>query len=235
MSGSLVNVHWYGGLDKLDSSIKYVGRPGPHGNRFSSKKLGLAKEDCVAFHRVDLYSQLIEDKDYFAKLKQDLDNRDLACWCAVKNKHVACHASNYLHVLSERHRGRKYDKTVYDYLIEDLKIAMNALNDKQRSSLFDKRFLDLYIAYGEVKIDVNETLRLFKARDTDPYLKCVWLATLVVDLELAVLEADPNMILYRLDRVIWNAFRFSYRPAGREGEPSPPDLKVRSPKKKKKD
>lgn len=233
MTGSLHNTHWYGSIDKLSPDIKYIGRPGPYGNSFSSKNGDLSKEDCVAFHRVDLYRQLIDEPGYFLKLKQELDGRDLACWCAIKNKYIACHGLNYLHIFKAPQRDRDYTKTVFDYLVEDLLSVMSGLKTVIDTHVPKAMWLEWYIAFDEARMEITEVFRLFKERETPAYLRCVWLATFIIDLELALADPDCMMRLYRLDRVTWNAFRFTYRPTSRDGEPAIPGTKVRTPKVKK--
>jgi hypothetical protein len=200
---------------------------------FSSKSGDLSKEDAVALHRVELCRRLIDEKTYFSQLKLELDGRDLACWCAIKNKHIACHGLNYLHIFKDRNRNRTYDKTVFDYLLEDLKFVMEGFKHIEQKDVSDFEWMLFKIGVEEARLDVSTTFMLFKERETTPYLRCVWLATFVIDLELALADPDMQMRLYRLDRVIWNAFRFACRPTSKEGEPSLPSTKVRKPKKDK--
>lgn len=227
----VVNVHHYGGLDKLPSNVKYIGRPGPYGNRHSSKSGEYSKEDCVAFHRVDVYANCIEDPLYLPTLKQELGGYDLGCWCKQKHKLSACHGDNYLHVLS---KDRVYDKHVYHYLVEDLKDAIDKIKTITRSTAIINDNLYLWLGIQEAFLDVSDVIRLFKERETPAYQKCLWLATLIIDLELFLQEKDDAHRLYRLDRVVWNAFRFAFRPTSRADEPSPPDSAIRKPKKAKK-
>lgn len=231
MTGLLLNTHWFGGVDSLPPNAVYIGRPGPHGNSFSSKNGQYSKEDCVALHRVNLYLQLKEDPAYFDRLKSELDGRDLACWCAIRNRCVACHGLNFFHIFKPINRNRDYTKSVYDYLIEDFLFAINGLKALIKTNIEASYYLDWDIAIGEVRLEIGEVFRLFKERDTEAYLRCVWLSTFVIDLELALADPDTDMRLYRLDRVVWNAFRFSFRPTSREGEPSLPTAKSRKPKK----
>jgi len=231
MTGTLLNTHWFGSIDKLPPNATYIGRPGPHGNIFSSKSGDLSKEDAVALHRVELYRKLIDEKTYFTQLKLELDGRDLACWCAIKNKYVACHGLNHLHIFKSPQRDRVYDKSVFDYLKEDFVSVMLSLRSLSDTQIESSHSLEWYIAIHEVRLEMSEVFRLFVERETTPYLKCVWLATFVIDLELALADPDIKMRLYRLDRVVWNAFRFTCRPTSREGEPSLPTAKIRKPKK----
>lgn len=223
----VVNTHHFGGVDKLPSNVVYIGRPGPHGNNHSSQSGEYSKEDCVAFHRVDLYFDLINKPGYFAQLKAELDGRDLACWCKQPKTLKACHGDNYLHIFKPEIRDRLYDKTVFFYLLDDLRRVLKALDTYIQKTLLDDEFLPVYIAFGDVKLDVGEVLRLFQERETDAYMRCVWLATLVVDLELAVQEPDIPNKLFRMDHCIWNCFRFTFRPQGRIEEPMPPNSKIR--------
>ena len=232
MSGNIVNTHWFGGVDKLPPNTVYIGRGGPHGNPFSSKDGKFSKEDCVALHRVDLNRQLVENPSYKDALIAELDGKDLACWCAQPSKNVACHGRNFLHMFEEPFRSRTYTEPVLVYLVEDLRNVLSKIDQRLKDRPVDEHYLDFYLALAEVRLDITEVFRLFAERETPAYLRCVWTATFVIDLELALEETEPKRFLYRMDRVIWNTYRFTVRPESRADEPSDPDVKIRKPKKK---
>lgn len=228
---SVTNAHWFGGVEKLPPNTVYIGRPSAHGNSYSSKSGLYTKEECVALHRVDLYRDLIQDPSLFGKLKEELDGKDLACWCKQHKRIAACHGDNYRHIFSPELSERVYDKSVLAYLVDDLRRALTKLKDSVTSTVPIEHYLTLYIGVEEAKLDITEILRLFKERETDPYLQCVWIANVVVDLELAVQDTDIQTILYRLDHAVWTCWRYTYRPEGRLGEPLAPHLELkRKPK-----
>lgn len=227
----VVNTHWFGGIDKLPPNTRYIGRPSPYGNQYSSKSGKYIRDECVALHRVDLYQTLVNDPTYLTHLKHDLDHCDLACWCKQPKRVVGCHGDNYLHVLSPQFRDRVYDRTVIFYLMEDLRIAIKAMRERIWKDLPLKDYLFVLVHFEDMLIDIDEVLMLCREKFVLLQDLQRFIAILVIDLELAVVDPDIEMVEYRFDHIIWNINRFIVNRQDREFEPTPPSVPMKRGKK----
>ncbi len=227
----VINCHWFGGIDKLPPNACYIGRPGPHGNLYSSASGKYIKDECVALHRVELYRTLVADPLSLAYLKHDLDHKDLACWCKQHKRVVGCHGDNYLHVLSPGLRDRAYDKSVLHYLMEDLRLSLKALHDRILHKEPVENYLFSAIHLEEVRLDINDVLSIVKEKYVAIEDLCNFIAMLVIDLELAYQETDHAFIRYRFDHVMWNIVRFIENRQDRKHEPISPHIPLKRKRK----
>jgi hypothetical protein len=232
----VVNTHHFGGVDKLPSNTKYIGRPSAFGNQYSSKDGVYTREESIALHRVDLYRSLCNNPGSIAILKQELGGYDLACWCKHPKKIVGCHGDTYLHVLTEPFASRTYDQAPLKYLMDDLRFVLNALSERILKDVDISHYLFLHIHLGDVKLDIQYVLGLVKkkaeATFVDPDTFLFFLATLVIDLELALVDPDMDMVEYRLHHVFWNTERYLNNRTDRLHEPMPPTFPLKTPKPK---
>jgi len=228
----VVNCHTFGGPNNLPEGIVYIGRPGPHGNPYSSKSGKYFREECIAYHRVDLYKSLIEDKSLFNKLKDELYNHDLGCWCKQPKRLVGCHGDNFLHIFSPDFINRSYDKSVVAYVMEDLRHALDLLRLTVKKQVWSSPFVNLDISEEEIRLELNVVIDIIKKRKLPSEDAARILATLAVECELASQEADPVYINYRIDRIFWVIHRFVDKRENRDGEPTSPHLKLKKKRSK---
>lgn len=229
----VINLHHFGGVEKLPKGAVYCGRPSPRGNPYSSESGKLTKEECVALHRVHIYNEAKRDPTYLPTLRQELEGKDLACWCKSDRKLVACHCDNYLHILAPDLSQRTYTKSVLSYLMEDLKAAMTVLKAYSRSGVEQDHWLPVYLAVWETALEINYLGILFKVWGTYPQDICEIIAKIVIELELLIKESDETMIKYRWDHVLWTIHRYMYKNDDRTHEPAVPSLPTKPRKKAK--
>lgn len=231
----VINTHHFGSVEKLPSNVVYIGRPSVYGNSYSSKSGKYSKEECVALHRIDLYKNLIEDKSLLSKIKDDLNDKDLACWCKHTKRFFVCHGDNYLHILSDEFNNRDYSKSVIAYLMEDLRSVIVKLSNRFMSlNTSDKDWFRLYIGLQDAKVDIGYILFECKLFKLPIYDVCVLVANIVIQLEATVDESDSDIIDYRILYVLWIIFKFINPEAGKYGKPNHPSNILKSTKKIKK-
>ena len=226
---TVLNVYHFGGIDKLPKNCVYVGR-GPnskYGNRYSSKDDILTKEECVALHRVDLYRILIDSPDRLLHLRQDLANKDLACWCKQPKRVVGCHGDNYLYILSDRLKTRLYDKTIIHYLMEDLRFVLKEFDDRLRLLIDKDHYLKLYIHFNDLRVDIRYVLLLCQEKYVEKEDLHFFVASVLVDLELAIKDPDLDVVEYRFDHVLWLINRFMMNRKDRDHEPISPHIPLK--------
>lgn len=221
----ICNVHHVGGVDKIPPDGLFIGRPGVYGNSYSTASGKYSKEECVALHRVDLYTSLIEDKTLLKKLDKEMKDKDLYCFCVHPDFVKTCHGDNYLHILSPERLERLYDKSVVTYLMDDLRTVLRLLeqiilNDLDKIGQPD--FLCLYLTFHEMKLEIEAVLQLIKQRNCDLREIAYILSYLVIDGECATREKTAAMILYRLDHLVWQIHRFMDKRRDRTYEPISP-------------
>ena len=203
MEQTVVNTHWYGGIDKLPKDTVYVGRPTLRGNPYSSKNGLYTKEEVVALHRIDLYKNCIEDPQYFSTLKHDLLDKDLACWCVHKTHVIPCHADNYIHVFTTPFIDRDYTKSVLYYLIDDLRFVLKALSDKINNEINNDDWLHVFMSFSDARVDIRYELHMQVESQMDAYRRCHILAPCIIDLEYALRETTPEMMEFRFSHMLW--------------------------------
>lgn len=219
----VLNAHHYkGGVEGLPQNVIYIGRPSKYGNPFSSKNGLLTKEECVAKHRVFLYSSIIENPSLFLEIKHDLLGKDVACWCKHPKRPKACHGDTFKLILSPECINRTYTQSVQAYVIDDLRRALDAFGACVLTHGSRGAFSNLDIGKDELRVEINELRAIFKSRNTDPELICNTLAYITVDLELGAQETEDAFLAYRLDHVQWIIQRFIDGRPDRDGEPTPP-------------
>lgn len=200
---TVINAHLFGGVEKLPPTAVYIGRPGPHGNAYSSKSGKFSREECVAFHRMDLYRDLIEDPLLFQKLKEELFDRDLACWCKQPKRLVACHGDNYVHIFKDTLKSRDYTKSVLHYLMDDLRQALSTLRAWIVAESPAENFLDLYLGVCEAKLEIGFLFTVVTNKKPNPEVICEYIARIVIELELALNDPDLKMKSYWLRHIEW--------------------------------
>lgn len=87
---SVINAYWYGGIDKLPPTARYVGRPSVFGNPFRTDNDTTTREIAVGRYWVYLYRRLRDEPGLVEKMMA-LKPYDLACTCKSHKKEVACH------------------------------------------------------------------------------------------------------------------------------------------------
>jgi hypothetical protein len=199
----VVNTHMFGGVDKLPSNTKYIGRPGPYGNPYSSQSGRYTKEECVALHRVHLYETLIKDPLRLSVLREDLDGYDLACWCKQPKRVTGCHGDNFLHIFSPDLANRTYDKTALSYLMDDLRTIMTKFDKRIQFDIDNTDYLFSYIHFGDVRINIQYVLLIVKEKYVVLEDLLFFIAFLVVELELAYVDSDVTMVEYRFNHLSW--------------------------------
>jgi hypothetical protein len=126
--------------------------------------------------------------------------------------------------------GRDYSKSVVNYLMEDLRLALKSLQEKVQKVSIDDYF-GMFLYSEEVKMEIGHVLVM--CRQWDPPLRALefLLAQLVVDLELASMEENIPLVKYHLDHVSWITACFITGRVDLPGEPHLPDLPLkRKPK-----
>lgn len=85
----------------------YIGRPGPWGNPFSHKPNTLAQfqvatvEEAVLKHKAWVEAQ----PDLVAKIKRELRDKVLGCWCKTKNNpNALCHGDTLAEIANKNSR-----------------------------------------------------------------------------------------------------------------------------------
>lgn len=209
IDAKVVNVHWFSTVSNLPQNTIYVGRPSLYGNDYSTKSGKYSKEECVALHRIDLYKSLTQDPSLVITIRRDLGGHDLACWCVQPKKAVACHAYNFLHILSDNTFPRDYSKSVTFYLMDDLRTVLSNLSDWVRQSVSADDYLFTYIHLNDVRLTIERALLYLKDKKLNQESLYFLLALLVVELEIAQRDTNPETIAYRFDHVIWNVYRFT--------------------------
>jgi hypothetical protein len=230
-SPKVVSCHWFGGSDKLPSNTRYIGRPSPFGNPYSSKTGQYTREECIALHRVDLYRSLTANPAGIGYLRQELGGCDLACWCKQPKRIVGCHGDNFLHVLSPAYAERTYTKSTINYLMEDLRVILGSLRHWILHTAPADDFMWLELHFNEVKMEIERALSWCKEKDAPVHLIEFLVAQLVIDLELAGQETVRPFIEYRLSHASWVVQRFCTGNPDRSREPSPPDIPLKRKKK----
>lgn len=76
---------------KKDNYDVYIGRPSEYGNQFIIGKDG-NREEVIEKYRQWLYSQT----DLIAKMKIELKDKILGCWCKPENK---CHGDIIIEII----------------------------------------------------------------------------------------------------------------------------------------
>ena len=226
----VINVHHFGSIDKLPSNSVYIGRPGPHGNAYSSQSGVYTKEECIALHRVDLYHSFISNPSKLQQIRNDLSGKDLACWCKQPKRIVGCHGDTYLHVLSDPLKDRVYDKSVLFYLMDDLRSVLKSLLNKIHEDQYLSESMFTIIHYDEVKLGLDSLFKFYKDKKIHAENICTQIAVLVIDLELAYKESDLKFLEYRFDHVLWNIDRFIKDKKEKTGEPQSPHLLLKRKK-----
>lgn len=226
MSPTIVNCHHYKeGVKGLPPNTVLIDRTTPFGNPYSSKSGKYTREECVALHRVDLYRKLISGPQYFSELKKELQGKDLACWCTHPKRVVACHGNNYLYILSPELSERLYDKSVVYYLMDDFRRSLKSVEKIILSDLEkikQEEFLKPYLAYHEMKVELESFLELVKQRKYSSLEISQIISFLLIDCEYAEKETTGEMILYRLDHLVWQIHRFTDKRDDRDKEPISP-------------
>lgn len=67
----------------------YIGRPGPHGNRFVIGEDG-TREEVIIKHA----AWVRDNPEYIAQIRRELRGKTLGCWCAPR----ACHGDILLEI-----------------------------------------------------------------------------------------------------------------------------------------
>lgn len=199
----VINVHHYGTVEKLPPGSVYIGRPSPYGNSYSSKSGKFTKEECVAFHRIDLYEALISDGNYFTKLKSELEGRTLACWCKNSKRYIACHGDNFVHIFKDVNKNRDYSKSVLFYLLDDLRQNLAVLKNWVIKEPNQLEFLNLYFEVYELKTEIEFLFTIISITKPDANLICEWIAKVVIELELAINNKDIKTKSYWLRHCSW--------------------------------
>lgn len=101
----IVNVHWYGGVNKLPDDVLYMGRGSPYGNPFQ-----LEKNEAVDKHAILLSIRLQKDKKFECQMMNDMKNKKIACFCKNKYKTIRCHLDNYAKEYSDRVKAGYWHK-----------------------------------------------------------------------------------------------------------------------------
>ena len=220
---TVINLHHHGGdIKALPPNTVYVGRPGLFGNSHSMKDGRLSKEMCVALHRIDLYRMFKNDPAFFQKVKDDLTGHDLACWCKQAKRYSVCHGDNYLHVLKDSLKDRTYDKHPVIYLMDDLRTVLQALGLKISSDINQQDWMAVYINQQDVIIDVTYAIYHAKLKEIDPDIIALMVSQIVIDLEAALADPNPDMVSYRLLHVLWVIEKSAYPHIDENTEPQPP-------------
>lgn len=224
----VINTHHFGDVNKLPATAVYVGRGGDSvwGNQYSSKSGKFTKEECVALHRVDLYRDLIADPTLFSRLKQELSGKDLACWCVNPKRVMACHAFNYLHVLSEPYVKRLYNRSIQAYLMEDLRAVSKAVSTKLSALNWKAPFKNLDFCGGELTCEIGFLFYIIKKQQPSVDRICEDLAYMAIELELLLRETEPSMVWYRVNHTTWVIHSFIYNHSN-SPEPQSPHLKLK--------
>ena len=89
----IINIHWYGGVDKLPPNSIYMGSGSIYGNPF--ERHGKTRIDVCEQHKEMLALRLEKDKEFEHKMMNDLKGKLLACFCKNKHKEIPCHCDNY--------------------------------------------------------------------------------------------------------------------------------------------
>lgn len=231
--GKVINTHHYGGVEKLPPTAFYIGRPGEYGNPFSSKSGRYTREQAVAYHRVYLYREIIKDKTLLSHIRKDLENKDLACWCAQDKKIVACHGDNFIHIFNPKFNDRQYDKSVLFYLMDDLRRVIHTLREWVRVEVTQSDYIDYYLALGDTRLEIDTMMFIFKLKEYDATQACEYIAQVVIELELAVRESDNQMRAWRLDHVLWRIRTLIYVEGTAGTEPVSPNVAIKRIKKRK--
>lgn len=227
----VLNTHHFGGIDKLPSTAVYIGRPGPYGNAYSSKSDQYTKEECVALHRVYLYNTLTRDVQRLTAIRQDLEGKDLACWCKQPKRIMGCHGDNYLHILSDRLVGRTYDQSVTFYLMDDLRFIIAFFKKWITTESCGQDYLFLHIHFEDLKVYLNEALRICRVHEVDRESLHFILAKTIIQLELAAQERLVQMVEYRFALIIWDLDCFLKKGHNVSTKPIDPSVPIKKPKK----
>jgi hypothetical protein len=214
----VINTHHYGGAEKLPPNSVYIGRPSKHGNRYSSKKGNLNRAECVAFHRLDIYEQLIKNPKYLLELKQELEGKNLGCWCKQLNREEPCHGDNFVHIFKDINKTRDYTKSVVFYLMEDLRRAITTLKEWVIKEPSSQDFLGLYISVFESSAEVAFLITVLKDKKPNSTVIAEYISRLVIDLEMAVVNKDNEIKKHWLKHAVWNINKILY-PEAMEEEP----------------
>lgn len=226
-SPKVVNCHHFGGPDKLPKNAIYIGRPGPYGNPYSSKSGQWTREECVALHRVEVYTQIVQGRKSLHQYTHELGGKDLACWCTHSKKVIACHGDNYLHILSTDVSRRSERQSVLTHLMHDLRLVMDRLSHRIQKEISHEEYLPLNIHWGDLRIEVEYVLFLVKKNQVDADALCNFIAIVVIDLELGLREPKASFIHYHIDHAIWQIYRFIANRSDRDHEPIPPALPLK--------
>jgi hypothetical protein len=210
-----------------------VDRSTIYGNQFSSKSGLYTREQAIAKHRVWLYTNLVNDPHYFARLKEDLLGKDLVCWCKHDKVFKGCHADNYKHVLSEEFIGRDYSKSVIHYLMSDLRSALNKLSLKISKEIPEEKWLNLFIFFCDMKLEISSALMECKTEELDLESIANFISRLVVDLESSLEESKVELIDYWMDHALWLAYDLFSPDDNKSVEPIHPSILLKKPKLKK--
>lgn len=231
--GQVVNCHWYKGVENLPPNTVYIGRGNnsPYGNPFSSQDGENSKEECVALHRVDLYQNLVKTPSLLHQITHDLGGKDLACWCKQKSHFTVCHGDNYLHVLHPDKLSRDYGKTVAQWVLDDLKIALHTLETVFLKTVTQTEFMPFYITLGDLRIEINALFIEAREKEFDAYRVTVLMALVTVDLESALQETRLEVVDYRLLHAIWVICHYALKTATKEAEPRHPQSHLKTKKK----
>jgi hypothetical protein len=199
----VINVHHYGGVDKLPPGSVYIGRPSSHGNPYSMESGKFSREECVAFHRIDLYEQLTRDNKYLSKLKAELEGKLLGCWCKNPKHEIACHGDNFVHIFKDINKDRDYSKTVLFYLLDDLRKSLTILRDWVIKDPSQSEFVNLYFEVYDAKTEIEFLFTIASAKKPDPDALVEWIAKIAIELELAVANKDLTVRSYWLKHCVW--------------------------------
>ena len=234
----VLNTHWYGGRpDKLPAGVVYVGRPSPHGNIYGQDGSLLSRHQKVAYHLADLYKDITEVPLFFQKLKEDLQGRDLACWCKNEHTYKACHADNFLHVFDPVLEDRDYTRSFLFYLIDDIKRLFVDLELKVSEAIvlnhnkFDR---DLEFALAETYVDIQYSVYVAKIRQDDRLAIGRLLAMFIVDLRYTLHAFSKETLVWLAQHILWVSHQYIYKDASFDEEPQLPDApKLKKPRLKK--
>lgn len=156
----VVNIYWYGGHEKLPSTVKYIGRGTPFGNPFKTTD-HQTREVVVAKHWLYLHNTLKQDPEYTQDLMA-LEPFELGCTC--KNPHVfrCCHGDNIQRAIlrnknngwevGQPYKGTLGIKDVYTEYLQKLKLKFPATHP-------------WYLWMDELDLEIRHHIRVLREED----------------------------------------------------------------------
>lgn len=203
----VINVHHYGGVEKLPPGSVYIGRPSSYGNPYSTESGKFCREECVAFHRIDLYESFIKDPTYFKKLEKELKDKSLACWCKNPKKEIACHGDNFRHVFKDINKDRDYSKSVIFYLLDDVRKSFEILLKWVMTKPTFEEFTFCYFDVYEARAEIEFLFTVIKTKKPHIEVICEYIARVAIELELAIESQSIPLRSYWLRHCGWTINR----------------------------